>query len=155
MKRIIVAAMFGISLLLPFPKTTAMADTPVMPTPMMDSRAVALGKFFESRNCPLLPYVDDFIAAADKYQLDYRLLPSISVIESQCGKIYPRKTNNPFGWNSARTGFESIPAAIDFITGQLANSRYYTKKSITQKLHAYCPNPTYPSRVENLMNQIK
>jgi len=157
MKRILVAGLIGSSLFFPFPKETAIADTPVIVAkpPMTDNRATALGKFFEKHNCPLLPYVDEFIKAADKYQIDFRLLPSISLIESQCGKIYPRKTNNPFGWNSAKTGFESIPAAIDFITERLANGKYYAGKSITKKLEAYCPNPTYPGRVKKIIDEIK
>jgi hypothetical protein len=120
----------------------------------MDVRAVKLGIFFEKRNCPLKPYIDDFITAADKYELDYRLLPSISTIESQCGKIYPAKTFNPFGWGSARIGFESIPAAIDYISGQLATGRYYAGKTIEKKLATYCPNVTYPQRVLKLMQEI-
>lgn len=157
MKRIMIAALLGITTLLFAPKPTAKADTPVMVAnpPIMDSRAMALGKFFEKRKCPLLPYVDEFITAADKYKVDFRLLPAISVIESQCGKIYPRSTNNPFGWNSARTGFESIPVAIDFIVGQLANSKYYAGKTNERKLAAYCPEPTYPSRVLKLIKEIE
>lgn len=147
---VVLALLFSLT-----PKATAIADTPVVVATPMDSRAVELGKFLESRNCPLLPYVDVFIASADKYKIDFRLLPSISVIESQCGKIFPRNTNNPFGWQSARVGFKSIPDAIDFITGQLANSKYYAGKTNAKKLAAYCPEPTYPTRVLNLMNQIK
>lgn len=133
------------------------ADTPVIPVvaPMMDSRAIALGNYFSKHNCPLLPYVDDFIAAADKYNIDYRLLPAISIHESTCGKRYPFNTYNPFGWNSARTKFTSIPAAIDFITGQLANGKYYAGKTIRQKLHSYCPSPNYPTETINYMNLFK
>jgi len=120
----------------------------------MDVRAVKLGRYFEAHKCPLIPYIDDFITAADKYDIDYRLLPAISTIESQCGKIYPRKTNNPFGWGSARIGFDSIPSGIDYITGQLANSRYYAGKTTERKLATYCPNPTYPSRVLKLIHEI-
>lgn len=130
------------------------ADTPIAQAPM-DTRAMALGNFFTKHNCPLLPYVDDFISAADKYQIDFRILPAISVIESQCGKVFPPATNNPFGWQSARVGFKSIPNAVDFITGQLANSKYYANKTTKEKLAAYCPEPTYPTRVLNLINQIK
>ena len=119
-----------------------------------DERITQLAAFFEKRQCPLKPYIHDFISAADKYKIDFRILPAISVIESQCGKIYPPDTNNPFGWASARVGFESIPDAIDFVTGQLANGKYYTGKSLEQKLRAYCPNPTYPARVINLINKI-
>lgn len=155
MKRILFALLSLILLL-----NVAKADTKI-PAPELvqllkvDEREVLLTQFFEKRNCPLTPYAHEFIQAADKYSIDYKLLPAISVIESQCGKRYPRSTNNPFGWASAGTGFKSIPHAIDFITGQLATGKYYANKTIEKKLATYCPNPTYPSRVIKLMNEIK
>jgi hypothetical protein len=138
---------------------TIKAETPQLNSePLIinhNSQKYYLGQFFGKRKCPLLPYVNDFIGAAEKYRIDYRLLPGISVIESQCGKMYPRNTNNPFGWQSARVGFKSIPDAIDFITGQLANSKYYAGKTTKRKLASYCPNPEYPSRVMAVMQQIE
>ena len=154
MKRFIIATLLGASLLFPFPKQIAMADTPAIVEPPMDARALALGTYFEKHNCPLLPYVDDFIKSADKYNIDWRLLPAISIHESSCGKHYPPATNNPFGWQSARVGFASIPVAIDFINERLANGKPYAGKSIRQKLSYYCPNPTYPSETLNYMNLI-
>ncbi len=120
----------------------------------MDVRAVRLGMFFEKRNCPLKPYIDDFITAADKYDIPYNLLPAIATIESSCGKRYPPATNNVVGWNSAKSGFESIPQSIDFVSDKLANGHYYKGKSIEKKLATYCPNPTYPQRVLNIMKEI-
>lgn len=146
-----------------FPKLIVKADEPLVIVPIMDYRVVALGKLFESYQCPLLPYVDDFIAAADKYNIDYRLLPAISIKESTCGKHYPINTNNPFGWHPIRTAkgeisvlkFESLPIAIDFITGQLANNSPYVNKTIYQKLKTYCPTEGYPEGTIMYMNKIE
>lgn len=169
MKRIIIALALGLTLILAYPRQTALADTPVVaavvipvtvtpPAPMMDSRHIALGNYFSKHNCPLLPYVDDFIAAADKSGIDWRLLPAISIHESTCGKRYPRNTNNPFGWLERKgtvAKFESLPAAIYFITERLANHSPYVGKTIAQKLHTYCPSPKYPQETINYMNLFK
>lgn len=164
MKRIIIAAALAFALISP-PRQTAVADTPVVistPAPMMDVRHIALGNYFSSHNCPLLPYVDDFITAADKSGIDWRLLPAISIHESTCGKRYPVNTNNPFGWLERRqkggeltvAKFTSIPTAISFITEQLANGKYYAGKTIRQKLATYCPSPNYPTETISYMNLI-
>jgi hypothetical protein len=157
MRRLIIALVLGFFLL---PKPMAMADEPVViaQPPIMDSRAMALGTYFSSHNCPLTPYADDFIRAADKYNIDYRFLPAISIHESTCGKRYPINSNNPFGWLE-RAGtvykFKSIPDAIDFITGQLANGKYYAGKTLYKKLNTYCPTPGYPEETLSYMNLFK
>lgn len=158
LKYLLIAA--GLFFLLPKPTVEADVFIPPSTPPIvqpMDARAIALGTFFEKYNCPLLPYVDDFIAAADKYSMDFRLLPSIALHESTCGKHYPLNTNNPFGWLN-RDGtvhkFDSLPSAIDFITGQLQNGSPYANKNIKQKLATYCPTPGYAEQTVGYMNQI-
>ena len=44
-----------------------------------------------------------FLEAADDYALDWRLLPSLSYVESTGGKA--ARNNNLFGWNSGRAQF--------------------------------------------------
>lgn len=122
----------------------------------MDVRAVYLGRFFDKHKCPAFNYelIDDYINAADKYNLDYRILPAIAQLESQCGKRYPKGSFNIFGWNSARTGFTDFPTSVAFVSERLANGKYYAGKTLDKKLSAYCPSPTYPARIKALMNEI-
>ncbi|MDQ2950454.1 MAG: hypothetical protein M3Y27_31695, partial [Acidobacteriota bacterium] len=83
--------------------------TPVLPNPNTpvslnpDPRTVRLIKFFSHLHCPVLNLAPDFIHEADVNHLDWRLLPSISVIESGGGKAY--KNNNIFGWNKGEQLF--------------------------------------------------
>jgi hypothetical protein len=63
-----------------------------------DPRLSRLTKFFADRDCPLRDSAMDFLVAADQNELDWRLLPSISIIESSGGKDYTN--NNVFGWDS-------------------------------------------------------
>ena len=57
-----------------------------------------LEKFFESYKSPLVKHSETFVKVAEKYGLDYRLLPAISCIESSCGKKLIEGSYNPFGW---------------------------------------------------------
>ena len=74
-----------------------------------------LKAFFGKLDCPAKDYSGDFIAVAERYDLDWRLLPSISYLESTGGKA--AKNNNLFGWNSGRTGFASAAAGIHEVGG--------------------------------------
>src|SRR3990172_11756240 len=63
-----------------------------------DGRAKIIENFFLSYKSPLASHSDTFIQVADKYQLDYRLLPSISMQESNGGKKVINNSYNPFGY---------------------------------------------------------
>ena len=110
--------------------------------------------FFRQYNCPQPYYINDYLSAADKDHLDYRLLPAISMQESTCGKSYPVATHNLWGWQSARISFLSIPQGIEFVSKQLAEGSFYKDKTLDQKLRAYNPNPAYAGEVERLMGEI-
>jgi hypothetical protein len=120
-------------------------------------RTEALSQFFAKYKCPDINYtlIDDYLDAADKYNIDYRLLPAISLQESSCLKRYPPDTHNGWGWASARVGFATLPAGIDYITGQLANGKYYAGKAIAKKLNAYNPNPEYAPKILRFMAEIQ
>jgi len=92
------------------------------------------------------------LAAADIYEIDYRLLPALSVRESTCGQH--ARLNNRWGWDSARTGFRSLAHGVHYIARQLALGRSYRGKTLDEKLHAYNPNPQYPREVHKLMQEI-
>jgi len=117
-----------------------------------DPRLRRLQEFFGQRDCPLRDAAADFLIAADRNDLDWRLLPSISIIESSGGKDY--RNNNVFGWDSCREGFTSVREGIHFVAGQLANSKLYKDKSLDNKLSTYNPLPDYPRRVKAVMHAL-
>lgn len=117
-----------------------------------DQRHVKLEMFFQSLGCPAPYHVKEYVGAADTYAIDYRLLPAISVLESTCG-IYQRQ-NNRWGWASARKGFASFRAGLEYIAHQLADGRYYKNKSLAEKVRMYNPNPQYARQLEKLMRKI-
>lgn len=81
-----------------------------------DARSLIIYNFFKGYNSPLADYSDKFVETADKYQLDYRLLPAISMQESNGGKFIPDGSYNPFGYGiygSMIMKFDSFDQAID------------------------------------------
>ena len=122
------------------------------PPALRDNRYDRLESFFQSFGCPTPHYVDEYLGAADSYAIDYRLLPAISVLESTCG-VYQR-LNNRWGWDSARKGFSSFRAGLQYIARQLSEGRFYKNKSLEEKVHMYNPNPQYAQQVRKLMIKI-
>ena len=97
-------------------------------------------------------YAADLVAAADQYQLDWRLLPSLALVESSGGKVY--KNNNVFGWDSCKRKFPNIQIGIQVVAERLANSPYYRGKSLEGKLRAYNQNAGYAATVKRVMSQM-
>jgi len=117
-----------------------------------DPRLSRLQKFFGDRDCPLRDAAKDFLIAADQNQLDWRLLPSISFVESSGGKTYTN--NNVLGWASCKEKFSSVRAGIHYVAAQLGKSRRYKGKDTDKKLWLYNPTPEYRQRVRAVMRVI-
>lgn len=114
--------------------------------PAADPRHRALVKFFKANDSPLTGYVSDFLSAADKHRLDWRLLPGLAMAESSGGKYFINR--NIFGWNSGRTKFDSVRISIDYVASRLARSKPYAGKDLVSIIQAYNPlHKDYPERV--------
>ena len=118
-----------------------------------DTRLVRLQQFLEEKACPAHRFAKDFIEAADRNSLDWRLLPSIAMIETSGGKAY--KNNNIFGWGNGNFRFSSIREGIQEVARILATSPLYRNKTVDQILRVFNPEHSdYPSRVKTVMRQI-
>jgi hypothetical protein len=102
-----------------------------------DPRPGRLAEFFQRNKSPLAKYADQFVSAADRYGLDWRLLPSLAMVESGGGRVYAR--NNVFGWASGRARFDSIPDGILAVARALAEAAHYRNKDLRGKLRTYNP----------------
>lgn len=81
-----------------------------------DARPLIVAEFFKQRKSPLATLADEFVQVADRYNLDYRLMPAIAMHESQGGKIIPNGSFNPFGYGvygGKVMRFDSFEAAIE------------------------------------------
>jgi hypothetical protein len=138
--------------LLASPAPTKLEQAQLTPDKPVDSRIVRLKRFLQERDCPISRFASDFIEAADRFDLDWRLLPSISYVESGGGKEY--RGNNIFGWGNGLQVFPSIRAGIKLVASRLAHSNLYRDKSLDEILKTYNPDVTYGARVKAVMVRL-
>jgi hypothetical protein len=118
----------------------------------VDYRFEVLTSFFQKAACPAERYAQAFLDAADLYDLDWRLLPSLSYVESTGGKA--AKNNNFFGWDSGKAEFDSPAAGIHEVGYRLANSSLYKDKELDDILATYNSSADYGRKVKFVMRQI-
>lgn len=117
-----------------------------------DFRLLRLQQFFEQKKAPIQHLAPDFIEAADRHDLDWRLLPGISIVESSGGKY--KKNNNIFGWGNGDRKFPTVRHGIYTVANNLSTSKYYRNKDTDRILQTYNPRPEYLKRVREVMSQI-
>ena len=117
-----------------------------------DPRLASLHKFFKRADCPAWKYSAVFLEAADAYELDWRLLPSLSYVESTGGKA--ARYNNLFGWDSGKAQFSSPSASIHKVGYHLSHSELYRDKNLDEVLATYNSNEEYGALVKSVMRRI-
>ena len=119
-------------------------------------RVRKLRKFLERYNSPLAPYSKDFVYWADFYDIDWRLVPAISGVESTFGKRIPAGSYNAYGWNNGNYRFVSWEDSIEHVTMTL-RTKYKNKGAVTvwQIARRYAPpSSTWAGNVSYFMNKI-
>lgn len=123
-----------------------------------DNRVLKVSKFLQNQNSPLVHFAPDFVASADKYQIDYRLLVAISGTESTFGKYYIYGTYNAYGWGVGKIQFKSWPDGIDKISKSL-KEKYINKGAddIYKIGRIYCPPTSFhwSTTTESFMKKIE
>ena len=117
-----------------------------------DPRLETLRTFFRNAACPAVEYAAAFLEAADYNELDWRLLPSLSYVETTGGKS--ARNNNLFGWDSGRARFPSPIAGIHAVGYRLSHSDLYKDKELDELLATYNPNVEYRRMVKSVMRRI-
>ncbi len=133
-------------------------------TTTFETRANLIDAYFAKHDSALEGYGMKMVLAADKYGIDWRLLPTIAMLESTGGN-HPCKNDpeNFAGWNGCKSDrFESIDQAIEVISMNLggyspSTEAHYNGKSIKQIINAYNPPsiaPNYFKHAMMVMNEI-
>jgi hypothetical protein len=122
--------------------------------PTTDLRTVRLKKFLIKLRCPVANLSEEFIRAADDNHLDWRLLPSIAIIESGGGKAYIREKNNIFGWGGGEIYFPTVRAGLHHVAHELGRGSLYRRHNSLGKLHLYNPDENYAQQVMAVMRRI-
>lgn len=122
-----------------------------------DERIGKLSLFLASYNSPLENYAADFISIADKYNVDWRLVPAISGVESTFGHNIPTGSYNAYGWNNGNYYFKDWPNSIDIVTKTL-KEKYIDRGADTVWKIApiYAPpSQTWGAKVNYFMDKIE
>lgn len=131
----------------------------------IDRRAQILKDYLAKHNSPLENSAQDFIDAADQYSLDWKLVVSISGVESTFGKRIPGghdplyTSYNGWGWGVYGDNvlkFKSWKDAIYTISEGLKTN--YVDKGYTEPLamnRKYASSQTWGVKVTYFMNEIE
>ena len=120
-----------------------------------DDRAERLAKFLRSQNSPMADDARSLVKTADKYDLDWKLLPAIAGVESTYGIFVPTGSYNPFGWNNGSFYFENWAVSSDYVAKQIKVRWGYMGTATPWKIGpSYAANPNWASRVSFNMSFI-
>lgn len=126
-----------------------------------DARIEIVRQFFAKYKSPLEPFASNIIQEADRYNLDFRLLPAIAMQESNlCLKIITDSYNCwGFGiYGKKVTRFDNYPEAIETVTRTLANNYIAGGLDTPEKImKKYTPsnNGSWAFSVNYFMNQLQ
>ncbi len=121
-----------------------------------DLRILKLQMYLKKHNSPIEPYAENFVRIADKYDLDWRLVPAISGVESTFGKRIPQGSYNAYGWANGDYSFESWEESIEIVSKTL-REKYVDRgaDSIEKIAKIYAPpSETWAWKVTYFVNQI-
>ena len=103
-----------------------------------DSRGLLVRAFMLKHQSPMTDYADMIVAEADRYGIDFRLVPAIAMCESNLGKRVPSQDSyNPFGiavYTGQKSGkkFNGWLSSIQWVTKYI-KEHYYDRGYIDLK----------------------
>jgi len=123
-----------------------------------DRRAEILKAYLISYNSPLAPYAKTFIDEADKNNLDWKLIPAISGVESYFGQLIPTYSNNGWGYNIFGTNTRRFASWEDGIgvVSKAVRVDYINRygDDIYSIGSAYAADRLWAYKVNNYMNDM-
>ncbi len=126
-----------------------------------DARTEIVRAFLRKYNSPLADHAETIIEAADTYNLDYRLIPSIAMQESTGCKYVPYESNNCWGfgiYGDKVLHFETYDDGINQVSKTLREK--YLDQGLTTPvdiMSKYTPssNGSWAAGVEYFMEQMQ
>lgn len=133
-------------------------------TVVEDKRVTILREYLKTKNSPLVPHAEDFIEAADAHGVDWKLVPSITGVESSFGRFIPGghevgyTSYNGWGWGvygNQALKFKSWRDGIFTVTAGLKKN--YINKGLTTPMamnRVYAASPTWGVKVTFFMEDL-
>lgn len=135
---------------------------------VVDPRAEKIDAYFAQWDLPLAGHGKGMIEAADKYGIDWRLLPALAMLETTGGKnLCGNGTNlNAFGYGSCKIHFSTFEESFDAVAKTISGngektSHLYKGKSVEGILEVYNPPGTpgmtvgYHKKALRVMSEIE
>jgi hypothetical protein len=122
----------------------------------VDPRVIRLKNYLEGHNSPLSEHAQNFVESADRYDLDWRLVPAITGVESTFGKRIPYNSYNAYGWANGEYRFTSWDESIDHVSRSL-REKYYDRgaENINKIARRYAPpSSSWSWKVKFFMEKI-
>ncbi len=127
-----------------------------------EGRVEIVRQFLAKYKSPLEEHAAFIVKIADKYGLDFRLIPAISMQESNACKKIPKDSYNCWGfgiYGGKVTRFTDYPEAIEIVTKTLA-TKYRKKGLITPEeiMTMYTPsspNGSWAKGVSHFMEELQ
>lgn len=126
-----------------------------------EGRVEIVRQFLAKYESPLEENAIDIVQIADKYDLDFRLIPAIAMQESNLCKKIPPNSHNCWGfgiYGGKVTRFENYPQAIEIVTKTLA-TKYKARGLVTpeQIMSMYTPssNGSWARSVNHFMEKMR
>ncbi len=120
-----------------------------------DMRVVALENIFKKYNSPLVPYAKDYVRIADKYGVDWKLLPAISGLESYYANMYVQGSYNAYGWGGGYIYFKSWEDGIETVISSLKKNYIDKGADTVYKIGPiYAAATHWSDRVSHFMSEI-
>lgn len=132
----------------------------VAPTKEQLEQAAKIDRYYSRYNLPLAGHGLAMVLAAEKYDIDWRLVAAIGMIESTGGKFACKKAKySAFGWGSCKINFSSYEESIDVISKNLgghnsATAKHYAGKDLRGILESYNPPSVVPNYANKVMKQM-
>ncbi len=124
-----------------------------------DIRVKILRDYLNQYFSPLSANAKDFVEYADAFNLDWRLVASISGVESTFGKFIPNNSYNAWGWGVYGNNvilFSSWREGIETVSRGLREN--YLNKIGSDNIYRigrwYAASPRWAANVEFFMNKI-
>lgn len=133
-------------------------ETPAQP--VIDNRAKILKEYLNQYNSPLADHADTFVKEADKHNIDWKLVPAITGVESYFGQLIPPYSFNGWGYHvydGNVRGFTSWDEGIAVVTEALRKDYMdnWGAQNVYQIGSFYAADPLWPSKVTHFIEELQ
>lgn len=128
--------------------------------PEKDTRPEILSAYFKKYDSPLVPYAKTFVDEADKNNLDWKLVASISGVESYFGQQIPAYSYNGWGYgvygNNVRR-FSSWEDGISTVSKALRTEYMdsWGASTVYEIGSIYAADPMWANKVTHFMSDME